>query len=168
LVLVLAVLPAVYVGQRHNLPPAWRALVAQPSPAAAGARLVSGVWLSAEVATRLEAKAAGIRTAAAQGSVAYMSAHAFSLAILSGHPLPLRNRELLFGLKTQRDLDTYLAEVLRLAPARILIDDEPGGPLMPVPMRHLLNTLRQALAGAYAPRPDLPGWQVLERLPAAR
>ncbi len=165
LVLALAVLPAVYVGQRHNLPPAWRALTRRPEALPAGARLISGVWLSAAVADQLEAKAVGIRATAALGTVVYMSAHAFSLAVLSGHPLPLARRELLFGLKTERDFDDYVGEVMLLAPERILIDDEAAPAAMPLPMRHTLDAVQRALAGTYAPVAGLPGWRVLERQP---
>ena len=162
LVLALVVLPATYLMQRHNLPTSVRQLAARP---AAGAERLSGAWFSPEMAAALRGKAAGISAAAATGPVAYVSTHAFSLAVLTGRPLPLKVRDPVFGLKTALDLSNYVRALLALAPAQILVDAEVEVARMPVPMRATLDQIEQALAAGYRFDRVADGWRVLVRRP---
>ncbi len=163
LVLALVVLPAAFVSQRRILPEALEVSASLAAPTRPAGRLVSGVWFRPDVGAFFEAKATGIRVAAGQGSVIYISANSFLLAILADHPLPLRTRELVFGLKTQQNFDDYVQQVLTASPDRILIDDDTAPVEMFKSIRHTLDEVQQALGGRYTQVSDTNGWRVLER-----
>jgi len=163
LVLALVVLPAAFISQRRILPEALQVSASLAAPTLPTGRLLSGVWFRPDVAAFFEDKAAGIRAAAGRGSVVYISENSFLMAVLSDHPLPLRTRELAFGLKTQHDFDEYVRQVLSVSPDRILIDADAAPVQMFASMRHTLDEVQQALAGHYMQVSQTNGWRILER-----
>jgi hypothetical protein len=163
LVLIAIVGPATYASQLQALPVALDAMHRPAPHSPQVGRMVSGAWLRTDTADRLEAKAAAIRAADAQGTVVFISAHGFTLTVLSGHPQPLRAREITFDLKTQAQFDDYVRAVLALAPDRILIDAETAPDEIPVPQRHIFDALQRSFMTAYALNATAGGWHILCR-----
>lgn len=155
--------PAAWVSQAQILPAAAATARAALAPAPADARLVSGVLMNPATADRLTAKAAAVSAAAGTGRVAYISAHQFSIAVLSGQPMPFEVREMLYGIKTPAQFDGFVADVRAYAPAVILINSEgPPNDLTPA-QRRMFDALAAAFAPDYKFDGESNGWRVLRR-----
>jgi hypothetical protein len=164
LALILIIGPGCILFQYQAAPMAYQAMAVLLPPDPMKARVLSGAWFDRNVADRLEGKAAGIRAAAAHGRVLFISAHSFTLTVLSNHAQPLRERDFFFTVSTPAKRDRFIAEVLAYAPDRILIDDELPPADIPVGHRHLFDAFEQAFSKAYQIDPNsAPGWRVLRR-----
>ncbi len=155
--------PATYASQLHALPAALDALHRPAPRSPQNGRVLSGVWFRADVADRLEAKAAAIRAAAARGTVTFISDHGFTLTVLSGRPQPLKVRETTFELTTQQQRDAYVKAVLTLAPDRILIDAETAPDEIPTAERDIFDAVQRSFGVAYALEGTADGWHILRR-----
>lgn len=128
-------------------------------------RRVSGVWLDAEAASSLERRAAYLR--AAEGDrLLSLSASVYLLPRLSGLQSPLTVRDAFNGTLTPGDFDGLVAEILALAPERILFDADPrfAGPPQ---QQQFVQRLQTQLGAVYRRDPDADDWQVWVRTGAS-
>lgn len=161
LAIALVIGPGIMLAQQHAVLPVAQAIRGGWTPRSGEATRLSGAWFSPGIADHLTLKSQGIRSAAASGSVLFVTAHGFTLTVLANHAQPLRDREVFFGVSTPAKRDAFVAELLMQAPDRILIDEAAD---LPAGHARLFDWIEQALGHDYvAETPTMPGWRQFRR-----
>jgi len=131
------------------------------------AKVVSGVYLPADIAAELEEKSAFIKEASRQGPAMYFTVNSFLIPKLSGVQPPFPFSDTFAEVVTKKDYATLISMVLTKNPEHIYFDALDCKLLGGKGWRLYYQQLRKDLSSNYAMEREEAGWEIWRRKPEA-